>query len=54
MSLALYLVVILHFWLCTATNLVARNNTSGFVSVHDGDFQLNGGQVILLIPMSNV
>lgn len=42
MSLAFYLVVILHFWLSTATNLVVRNKTSGFVSVHDGRFQLDG------------
>ena len=42
MSLALYLVVLLQFWLCTAMNLVERNNTSGFVSVNDGRFQLDG------------
>jgi len=47
MSLAFYLVVILHFWLSTATNLVVRNKTSGFVSVHDGRFQLDGWQVVL-------
>jgi hypothetical protein len=32
----------IQFWLCTATDLVERNNTSGFVSFHDGRFQSDG------------
>jgi len=38
----LYLVVILQFWLTAGLTLVGRNNTSGFVSVQDGHFQLDG------------
>jgi mannan endo-1,4-beta-mannosidase len=45
MSLALCLIVILQFWLSAAINLVGRNNTSGFVSVQDGRFHLDGKQV---------
>jgi mannan endo-1,4-beta-mannosidase len=42
MSLALCLVVILQFWITAATSLVARNNSTGFVSVSGGRFSLDG------------
>jgi len=49
MSLALCLVVILQFWLTAANDLVARNNTPGFVSAQDGHFQMDGRQVRLYV-----
>ena len=41
----------IYFWLWTATNLVGRNETSGFM---DGRFQLDGGVSYFFIPLSNV
>ncbi|KAF8961626.1 glycoside hydrolase family 5 protein [Flammula alnicola] len=42
MSLALCLVVILQFWIASATDLIGRWNNSSFVSVSGGHFQLDG------------
>ncbi len=42
-----YLIVFLQLWLTAGSDLVERNNKSGFVSVKDGRFQLDGKLVDL-------
>jgi len=42
MSLVFCLIVLFQFWCAAATNLVARNDSTGFVSVQGGSFQLEG------------
>jgi len=47
---AFCLTVILHFWIASASNLVERNNSSGYVTVSGGRFQLDGKQVAIDFP----